>query len=38
MTDIPELQRKLVEAAAAEDQRITLINYWWETTGWVRPD
>jgi hypothetical protein len=29
---------RIALAMAAEDARHTLVNYWWEGAGWVRPD
>lgn len=38
MTLGPELRAKLARRVAEPDAQHALIDYWWETTGWVRPD
>ncbi len=38
MANVPALQRAVAEIAESEQRRKTLINYWCETTGWVRVD
>jgi hypothetical protein len=38
MTMDAELRAKLARRVAEYDAQHALIDYWWETTGWVRPD